>query len=92
MTLQKWFKEILRAKEGSLLNQYISKAYPEQHIAMLYNRQKPCPGGKMTKSKQTKGVFLFFNGFAKISTSITKSWSEVTPLVLRVVSCCSVLW
>ena len=41
--------------------------------------QKPCPWGKMTKSNETKGIFYFFNDFAKISISNTKIWSEDTP-------------
>ena len=45
--------------------------------------QKPCPGGKMTKSNKTKSIFSLFNGFTKISTSIMKSWPEVTPLVME---------
>ena len=39
--------------------------------------QKPCPGSKMTKSKETKAFSLFFNGFGKISTNM----SLPTPLV-----------
>ena len=52
------------------------------HSRKWGNLKKACPGGKMSKSSGTKGIFSFFNGLAKISTSrpsITKSWFEVTP-------------
>ena len=59
---------------------------PWKHIAMHYNGQKmgklqkPCPGVKWQNQMEQRTFSHLFKGTTKISTSITKSWSEVTPL------------
>ena len=61
--------------------------YPEQRIAMHYNGQKwanfksRVQGVKWQNQTEQSAFSNLRNGTTKISTSITKSWSEVTSLI-----------
>ena len=64
------------------------KVTPEQRIAMQYNGQRwtnfksQVQGVKWQNQTEQRAFSNLFNGTAKISTSITKSWSEVSPLLI----------
>ena len=71
--------------KGSLLNK-VCKGYSEQCIAMHHDGKneetlKAMSEGKMTKSCGIRAFSHLFNGTKKISSIITKSWSEDIPLV-----------
>ena len=74
----------LKSQEGSLLNQNI-QGYPEQRNPMHYNGQgwtnfESHVQGVIWQNQMEQRAFShLFNATTKISTSITKSWSEVTP-------------
>ena len=75
----------LKSQKCSLLNQNI-QGYLEQRTAMHYNGQKwanfksHVQGVKWQNQTEQRAFSHLFNGTTKISTSITKSWSEVTSL------------
>ena len=76
----------LKSQEGSLLNQNIQMLPWTTYcnalqLAKMGKLQKHVQRVKWQNQTEQRAFSHLFNGTTKISTSITKSWSEVTPLL-----------